>query len=134
MADLTIGAVAKRAGLATSAIRYYEAEGLLPKALRSGNRRVYSESIFERLALIELAQSAGFTIREIKQLLAGFRSSTPPSQRWQRLTKAKVSELEARIEDAERMLGVLRTVRRCACPTLDDCGRALVRERDARSG
>ena len=57
---IRIGEVARRAGIATSAIRYYEREGLILKADRRGNTRVYGVDIFDRLALIELAKSAGF--------------------------------------------------------------------------
>ncbi|MCF6196292.1 MAG: MerR family transcriptional regulator, partial [Emcibacter sp.] len=64
-----IGEVAKRAGLAASAIRYYEREGLIPRADRKGNARVYGADIFDRLMLIELAKSAGFTIAETRKLV-----------------------------------------------------------------
>ena len=129
MAELTIGRVAARSGVAASAIRFYEAEGLLPKPARRGNWRVYDDSILDRLALLELAKSAGFTMAEIKQLLAGFARKTPPSGRWRSLTRAKLAELDARIAEAERMKAVLRTLTRCACPTLEDCGRAMRRAR-----
>ena len=69
MAELGIGEVARRAGIATSALRYYESEGLIPLAERRGGRRVYDASILLRLTLIELAKNAGFTIAEIKRLL-----------------------------------------------------------------
>ena len=55
---IRIGEVARRAGIATSAIRYYEREGLIPRADRQGNARVYGPDILERLALIELAKTA----------------------------------------------------------------------------
>ena len=63
---LRIGEVAQRAGIATSAIRYYEREGLIHKADRKGNARVYGADIFDRLSLIELAKSAGFTVAEMR--------------------------------------------------------------------
>ena len=125
MAELSIGEVAAESGIAASAIRYYEAEGLIPKVPRRGGRRVYDSSILDRLALIELAKSAGFTIAEVKKLMRGFDGRTPPGARWRRLAEDKLAELEARIAEAERMTQVLRTVMGCRCPTLDDCGNAL---------
>ena len=124
MAILPIGEVARRTGLAASALRYYEGE-LLPPAARSGGKRVYDESILGRLALIRLAQSAGFSIAEIRTLLSGFSKRTPPSARWERLAVAKRAELDEQIRRARAMRQVLDSVLQCECPTLDDCGRAL---------
>ena len=76
-----IGEVAQRADIATSAIRYYEREGLIPKADRRGNARIYGADIFQRLSLIELAKSAGFTIAETRQLVRGVSRGTPPGPR-----------------------------------------------------
>ena len=129
MAEFTIGQIAERSGIAASAIRFYESEGLLPKPLRRGGWRVYDETVLDRLALLELAKGAGFRVAEIRQLLAGFKGRTPPGERWRKLTRAKLVELDARIAEAERMKAVLRSVTRCACPTLEDCGRALRRQR-----
>jgi MerR family redox-sensitive transcriptional activator SoxR len=128
MAELTIGKVALRSGIAASAIRYYESEGLIAKPARRGSWRVYDESVIDQLGLIELAKSAGFSMAEIKKLLSGFSRKTPPSERWRELTRVKLQELDERIAEAERMKAVLRSVVRCRCPTLDDCGRALRRQ------
>ena len=121
---LRIGEVARRAGIATSAIRYYEKEGLVPKADRRGNARVYAADIFDRLSLIALAKSAGFTVPEIRQLLRGVSRGTPPGPRWRALAQKKLDEVEARIVEAQRMRGVLRMVMDCECPTFEECTRA----------
>ena len=128
--DLRIGEVAARAGIATSAIRYYEREGLLPRAARRSGQRVYDESVVPRLALIDLAKGAGFTVAEIKLLLRGFARKTPAGDRWRALADGKLAELDARIAEAERMKRVLRVVMSCACPTLEDCARALAEPRE----
>jgi MerR family redox-sensitive transcriptional activator SoxR len=125
LAELSIGDVAARTGLATSALRYYESAGLIPRAGRRSGRRVYDESILERLAIIDLAKRAGFTMAEIKRLVAGFARRTPPGERWRVLAEKKLVELEERIAEAERMKSVLRVVMRCECPTFDDCSRAM---------
>ncbi len=125
MKELSIGEVGKAAGLAPSAIRFYESEGLIPRAARRGGRRVYGESIVDRLALIDLAKGAGFTVAEIRRLLGGFTRRTPPGERWRTLAETKLEELEARIAEAERMKRLLRIVMRCECPTFEDCSRAM---------
>src|ERR671923_1495551 len=68
--ELTIGEVARRAGVATSAIRYYERVGLLPPAERVSGQRRYGEETLGRLAFIGVAQNAGFSLREIRELVA----------------------------------------------------------------
>lgn len=130
MPELSIGQVAKRVGVAASAIRFYESEGLIPVADRRGGRRVYPESIVQRLTLIHLAKSAGFTLAEVHRLLRGFSRRTPPGVRWRTLATEKVAELEARIREAERMKQVLEVVMGCECPTFEDCAEPLCREDD----
>lgn len=125
MTELRIGEVAARSGIASSAVRYYESEGLLPPPLRRNGQRVYDESIVDRLGLIELAKSAGFTLAEIRRLVVAFGRNTPPGQRWRELAQAKLVQLDERIAEAERMKDVLLVVMGCRCPTLEDCSRAL---------
>jgi len=122
--EYRIGEVAKRTGIAASAIRYYEREGLIPKADRRGNARVYDGEIFDRLALIELAKSAGFTIAETRQLVRGVSRTTPPGPRWRQLAEQKLVEIENRIAEAQRMRNVLQAVMGCECPSFEDCTRA----------
>lgn len=124
-----IGEAARRARLKPSALRYYESVGLLPRAQRRSGRRVYDEAVLSRLALIELAQAAGFSIAEIRTLLHGFRTGTPPSRRWRALAERKREEIRAQVARARRMERVLDRLLACACPTLDDCGGDVVRRR-----
>ncbi len=125
MAELRIGEVAERSGIAASAIRFYEAECLIPKPDRLNGQRVYPETVLDQLAMIDLAKRAGFTVAEIKQLVAGFGLRTPPRERWRVLTGAKRAELDQRIAEAQRMKTVLELVARCRCPTLEDCAKAM---------
>ncbi|ANM31231.1 hypothetical protein ABI59_19110 [Acidobacteria bacterium Mor1] len=125
MSRILIGEVARRAGIATSAIRYYEAEGLLRPPERRNNRRVYSESVLDELALIDLAKNAGFTVVEIRGLLKGLSRRASPSARWKAMAQDKMQELDERIEEARRMQAVLAVVMSCRCPTLDDCRQAI---------
>lgn len=92
---MTIGEVARRSGIASSAIRYYEEVGLLPKPSRTSGRRVFDEAMFDRLLLIEIAKTAGFSLKEIRQLFQDFPSGTPAAVRWRKLAAAKLAEVEA---------------------------------------
>jgi len=121
---IRIGEVARRAGLSASALRYYEREGLIPRADRRGNARVWGEDVFDRLALIELAKRAGFTVAETRRLLRGVSRRSAPGPRWRALAQEKLEEVEARIAEARRTRAVLLTVMGCECPTFEDCTRA----------
>ena len=122
---LRIGEIAERAGLATSAVRYYESAGLLRHPDRVNGRRRYDETVLEELAVIRLAQLAGFTVAEIRTLMHGFARPTPPSERWRKLANAKLAEVDRKLADLEHMRIVLRSLLRCECPTLEDCARVL---------
>lgn len=130
MGDLRIGQIAAQSGVAASAIRYYETQGLLPKAARRGGQRVYDEEVLQRLAVIDLAKEAGFTVAEMKQLLRGLSMRSPASQRWKKLATAKLEEIDQRIERAQRMKRVLEGVSGCDCPTLKDCARFIIAGED----
>lgn len=123
--DLTITAVAKRAGLRPSAIRYYESVGLLPASDRINGRRRYDEDVLQRLAVIGMAQAMGFTIAEIGTLLHGFSTETPAWARWQTLAHDKLPQIEALIRQAQGMKDLLERSLRCDCLTLDECARLL---------
>ena len=94
---LSIGEVVKQTGIAASALRFYEREGLIPKAAREAGKRIYEEDILDRLTIIGVAKSAGFTVAEIKTLLSGFARRTPPGVRWRKLAETKLSELNERL-------------------------------------
>ncbi len=97
MTGLTIGEVARRAGLRPSALRYYERAGLLPAPQRINGRRRYDPGVLQRLAAIRLAQQAGFTLAQIRLLLDGVDRETAPSARWRALAPGKIADLEALI-------------------------------------
>lgn len=118
---MTIGQVAKESGLAASAIRFYEQAGILPKPVRVGRRRQYSASILERLALLERAKACGFSLREVRQLLYGFRNNTPPSERWQTLARRKIGELDELARQIAAMKELLEVP--CMCKDLEECGK-----------
>jgi MerR family redox-sensitive transcriptional activator SoxR len=127
MPGMTIGEVAKRAGLAPSAIRYYEKSGLIPAPHRRSKQRRYDPEILGRIAFIQLARDAGFTIRETRTLISGFAPNTKPSARWRTLAEKKLAEIDAQMARARKMQALLKEGFRCGCPALEDCERALAR-------
>jgi DNA-binding transcriptional MerR regulator len=96
---ISIGELARRGGVATSALRYYERIGLLSSTERAGGKRHYTASSAERVALIGLCQDAGFTLAEIGRLVPGMSQGR---RAWADLAERKIAELDARIADAER--------------------------------
>jgi MerR family redox-sensitive transcriptional activator SoxR len=120
---MSIGTVGRRTKLRASAIRYYESVGLVRPARRVGGRRVYDASIFESLALIRLAQDAGFTVAETKRLMNGFDRATPASERWRSMAQRKLDDINERIEQANRMKALLERLLHCRCDTLGECVR-----------
>ena len=120
-AGLTIGEVARLAGVRTSKVRYYESVGLLASTRQASGYRVYGRDVLDSLALIRFAQDAGFSIPEIRHVLDGFDRRTPPSKRWQDVARQKLIEVGALIERAERMERVLETLLSCECVRLTDC-------------
>jgi len=126
MEELSIGEVARRAGIRASAIRYYESVELLPAPQRINGRRRYDSSVLERLAVIQMAQQAGFTVAEIRTLFNGFPTETPASARWEVLARQKLVEVDALIRRVRAMKRVLEEeLMRCSCLTLDECARCI---------
>lgn len=125
MEELAIGEVARRAGIRPSALRYYESIELLPPPRRVGGRRRYDETTVGMLKIIQLAQSAGFSVAEIGTLLHGFEPDTPPAARWQPLARKKLRELDELIAHAEEMKRILATGLNCGCLRLEDCAAVL---------
>ena len=90
---LTISEVARQVGLKPSAIRYYEQIGILPKPQRVSGQRRYDNSVLYRLALVQQSRQMGFTLDEVRKLFFGFRTNTPVSERWKKLSARKLTEL-----------------------------------------
>lgn len=117
---LSIGQVANRAGIRTSSIRYYESVGVLPEPDRVSGQRRYSAEILTRLGFIDVAQQAGFSLDEIRELLDGSTEEQAP-ERLQTLARRKLPDIEELIARAEAMKGWLQAAGECQCPSLDIC-------------
>lgn len=121
LGELTIGQVAKRAGVATSTIRYYERVGLLSKPDRVSGQRRCDPEVLGRLGFIGVAQGAGFKLREIKELLAGIDEEGRMAERMRALSERKLSEIEALLERTQAMKGWLEVAKQCGCATPEEC-------------
>ena len=110
---LLIGELAERAGLATSAIRYYESIGLLPEPYRVSGQRRYGEETLQRLEFIAAAQQAGFTLREIGELSDGFDVRG--------LAVRKLPEAKSDLKKARERKRWLDAATECDCNSPDEC-------------
>jgi MerR family redox-sensitive transcriptional activator SoxR len=127
--DLTISKAARQFGLRASALRYYEQIGVLPPPDRRGGQRRYDESAMRRLAIVQRARQLGFSLKEMQILFFDFSSGPPISKRWRSLSKAKLDELEVRIEQIREMQRMLRKMMQCRCAAFDECGEAILRSK-----
>jgi MerR family redox-sensitive transcriptional activator SoxR len=119
--DLTIGEAARRAGIATSSIRYYERIGLLPPPQRLHGQRRYDADVLGRLGFIGVAQSAGFTLREIKALINGVDGPEGMGDQMRSLSSRKLDEVEELLERTKAMKGWLEAAKECGCATPAEC-------------
>ncbi len=104
---MTIGEVARRSGVPATTLRYYEDIGLLPAPGREGGCRRYDGRVLRRLALVDTAKRAGFSLLEVRELLEGFDSSVPATERWRLLASRKLPEVEHLLERATAMKRLL---------------------------
>jgi MerR family transcriptional regulator, redox-sensitive transcriptional activator SoxR len=121
LAELTIGEVARRAGVATSQIRYYERIGLLPAPDRVSGQRRYDPDVLGMLGFISVAQNAGFKLREIKELLDGGDGAGDLGTPMRSLSLQKLDEVDALLERTLVMRSWLEKAKDCGCSTPEEC-------------
>ena len=123
MDELTIGQVAARAGIAPSALRYYEEQGLLTASRSPGGARRYPRSVLRRLAFVRAAQNVGLSLGDIRDALATLPEGRPPTARdWARLSRAWRDRLDEQIAALERLRDGLTSCIGCGCLSLTRCG------------
>ncbi len=118
---MSIGRLAQRFGLKTSAIRYYEARGVLPQPARQSGQRRYGADAVRRLEVLDVAKRAGFSLDEARVLLQSADGGTPAFMSLRELAARKLPEVEALITRAEAMRDWLLIANDCSCTTLDVC-------------
>ena len=129
MTRLTVGQLAERAGVATSAIRFYEARGLIRSRRTTGNQRRYEQAELRRVAFIRTAQRVGLSLDEIGEALATLPENRVPTKAdWTRLSRAWRPRLDEQIQRIERLRDQLDSCIGCGCLSLRNC--ALRNPRD----
>jgi MerR family transcriptional regulator, redox-sensitive transcriptional activator SoxR len=119
---LTIGEVAERSGLATSALRFYEQRGLLHAERTSSGQRRYRREVLRRIAFVRMAQRVGLSLEEIVAALDGLPADRAPSrQDWQRITRGWRDRLDQRITLLEALRSGLTSCIGCGCLSLRTC-------------
>ncbi len=132
MESLTIGDLAARSGVAPSALRYYEKEGLIRSTRTGGNQRRYERAELRRVAFIKIAQQVGVSLDEIRGALAALpENRTPTKADWSRLSARWRRKLEEPIALMERLRDQLTGCIGCGCLSLQRCN--LINPKDRLS-
>jgi MerR family transcriptional regulator, redox-sensitive transcriptional activator SoxR len=119
---LSIGDIATRSGLAASALRFYEEEGLLKSLRTEGGQRRYPREVLRRLAFIRAAQALGVPLHEVRERLQALpQERTPNKADWQRLSRLWAAELDARILALQSLRAQLTSCIGCGCLSLKAC-------------
>ena len=119
---LTISEVAERSGFAASALRYYEAQGLIDADRTPGGRRCFQRSVLRRLAFIRAASNVGLTLDEIRGELAELPAGrTPTKADWQRISRHWRRRLDEQVAALERLRDGLDSCIGCGCLSLQRC-------------
>ena len=132
---LTIGEVARRSGVASSALRFYEQRGLISSQRAGSGHRRYPRPVLRRIAFIVFAQRVGLSLDEIAAELAKLPPHQAPNRAdWSRLSAAWTSRIDARIAELERLKRGLTECIGCGCLSLDRCQLSNPGDRAARLG
>jgi MerR family redox-sensitive transcriptional activator SoxR len=120
--ELAVGEVAKRSGVATSTLHFYEAQGLISSRRTAGNQRRYPRQVLRRVAFIRASQGVGIPLRRIKAALDQLPDRRTPTRRdWERLSEDWRSELDDQIGRLQRLRDNLSGCIGCGCLSLDLC-------------
>jgi len=133
--ELTIGEVARRSGVATSALRFYEEKGLIRSERSGTGHRRFARGVLRRIAFIVFAQRIGLSLDEIHRELSRLPSDRAPSGReWARLSSTWTSRIDERLAELRRLRAGLTECIGCGCLSLDRCRLANPSDRAARRG
>src|SRR5207342_125978 len=120
--ELSIGEVSTRSGVAPSALRFYEREGLIVATRTEGNQRRYERAVLRRVAFIQAGRAAGIPLAEVNAALARLPANRIPSRRdWERLSSRWRADLDERIATLEALRDRLTTCIGCGCLSIDKC-------------
>ena len=120
--ELTIGELSARSGVAASALRFYEREGLIESTRTEGNQRRYPGVTLRRVALVQAGKAAGIPLERIRAALDTLPDGRSPTKRdWERLSRSWGRELDQRIATLEAIRGRLTSCIGCGCLSLKTC-------------
>lgn len=132
---LTIGEIAKRCGVASSALRFYEDEGLIRSERTEAGHRRYSRAVIRRVAFIVFAQKVGLTLDDIGEELCKLPQNRVPERAdWTKLSSAWTRRIDQRIAELQRLRDGLTSCIGCGCLSLDRCLLANPGDRAGRRG
>ena len=132
---LSIGALSERTGVAASALRFYEAEGLIHADRSDGNQRRFHRDVLRRVSFIRAAQQLGLSLEEIHAALASLPEHRTPTQSdWAKLSKSWRPRLDAQIHMLERLRDRLDGCIGCGCLSLRNCALYNPDDRASRLG
>ncbi len=133
--ELTIGEVAARSGVATSALRFYEERGLIHSIRTGSGHRRYPRAVIRRVAFIVFAQRVGLSLDEVGAELAKLPDRrVPTSADWAKLSGRWTSRIDERIAELQRLRDTLTVCIGCGCLSLEQCQLANPGDRAARHG
>ncbi len=133
--SLSVGQVAARSGLSVSAIRFYEAKGLIRSSRNAGNQRRYRRDVLRRMAVIRVANRTGLPLASIAHALAGLPDErTPNAADWKRLSTHWRAELDERIARLTQLRDELTGCIGCGCLSLKSCPLRNAQDRLGESG
>ncbi|WP_374356927.1 redox-sensitive transcriptional activator SoxR [Chitinimonas sp.] len=119
---IAIGELAKRSGLAASALRYYEEQGLIKSSRNAAGRRQFRRSDLRRVAFVRAAQALGLSLDAIREALASLPGGRTPNQAdWEQLSRAWQPLLDQRIAQMQRLRDTLSACIGCGCLSLSKC-------------
>ena len=120
--QLTIGEVAARSGVAASAIRFYESQGLIASERTSGNQRRYERAVLRRIALVQAGKAAGIPLDDIRTALDTLPAQRTPTRRdWERFSRRWRDDLDGRIATLQAIRDRMTTCIGCGCLSIDKC-------------
>lgn len=133
--EITIGDLSERTGVAHSALRFYEDEGLIQAYRTSGNQRRYHREVVRRVSFIRVAKELGMSLEEIHEALASLPDGRTPTQAdWEKISAAWRPRLDAQIERLERLRDKLDSCIGCGCLSLRACKIMNPKDEAAESG
>lgn len=133
--ELSVGEVARRAGIAVSAVHFYESRGLIASTRTKGNQRRYDRTVLRRIAIIKVAQKTGVPLRTIAEAFAHLPSHRAPNARdWSKMAGVWAAELDGRIARLTRLRDSLDECTGCGCLSVDTCPLHNAEDHLAREG